>query len=168
MNMRKIMAGLAVTTLVLGSASLALARGHHGGHYGGMMNGYAGNCGTSCYTGGYQNLTPEKRAAGDKLIREHAAATNPLREQLQARRLELDALSRNPNAQPESISRLAGEVAKLSSQLRSSRAEFRDKMAAETGFETMPGAMGGRGGMMGRGHMDGHMGGGYHHMGWNR
>ena len=103
----------------------------------------------------------------DKLIREHAAATNPLREQLQARRLELDALSRNPNAQPESISRLAGEVAKLSSQLRSSRAEFRDKMAAETGFETMPGAMGGRGGMMGRGHMDGHMGGGYHHMGWN-
>ena len=38
MNMRKIMAGLAVTTLVLGSASLALARGHHGGHYGGMMN----------------------------------------------------------------------------------------------------------------------------------
>ena len=63
MNMRKIMAGLAVTTLVLGSASLALARGHHGGHYGGMMNGYAGNCGASCYTGGYQNLTPEKRAA---------------------------------------------------------------------------------------------------------
>ena len=115
MNMRKIMAGLAVTTLVLGSASLALARGHHGGHYGGMMNGYAGNCGASCYTGGYQNLTPEKRAAVDKLIREHAAATNPLREQLQARRLELDALSRNPNAQPESISRLAGEVAKLSS-----------------------------------------------------
>ena len=164
MNMRKIMAGLAVTTLVLGSASLALARGHHGG----MMNGYAGNCGASCYTGGYQNLTPEKRAAVDKLIREHAAATNPLREQLQAKRLELDALSRNPNAQPESISRLAGEVAKLSSQLRSSRAEFRDKMAAETGFETMPGAMGGRGGMMGRGHMDGHMGGGYHHMGWNR
>ena len=92
MNMRKIMAGLAVTTLVLGSASLALARGHHGGHYGGMMNGYAGNCGTSCYTGGYQNLTPEKRAAVDKLIREHAAATNPLREQLQAKRLELDAL----------------------------------------------------------------------------
>ena len=41
-------------------------------------------------------------------------------------------------------------------------------MAAETGFETMPGAMGGRGGMMGRGHMDGHMGGGYHHKGWNR
>ena len=38
MNMRKIMAGLAVTTLVLGSASLALARGHHGGHYGGLLH----------------------------------------------------------------------------------------------------------------------------------
>ena len=31
------MAGLAVTALVFGSASLALARGHHGG----MMGGYA-------------------------------------------------------------------------------------------------------------------------------
>lgn len=170
MNMRKIMAGLAVTTLVIGSASLALARGHHGGHYGGMMNGYAGNCGACYYTGGYQNLTPEKRAAVDKLIQEHAAAMNPLREQLQAKRLELDALSRNPNAQPESISKLAGEVAKLSSRLRDTGAEFRGKMAQEMGVEAMPGAMGGYGygGMMGRGHMGGHMNGGYHHMGWNR
>lgn len=168
MNMRKIMAGLAVTTLVLGSASLALARGHHGGHYGGMMNGYAGNCGACYYTGGYQNLTPEKQAAVDKLIQEHAAATNPLLEQLQAKRLELDALSGNPNARPESISKLAGEVAKLSSQLRNSRIEFRDKMAQEMGSGAMPGAMGGYGGMMGRGAMGGHMNGGYHHMGWNR
>ena len=168
MNMRKIMAGLAVTTLILGSASLALARGHHGGHYGGMMNGYAGNCGACYYTGGYQNLTPEKQAAVDKLIQEHAAATNPLLEQLQAKRLELDALSGNPNARPESISKLAGEVAKLSSQLRNSGIEFRDKVAQEMGVGAMPGAMGGYGGMMGRGYMGGHMNGGYHHMGWNR
>lgn len=162
MNMRKIMAGLAVTTLVIGSASLALAHGHNGGHHGSMMNGYAGNNGACYYNGGYQNLTPEKRAAVDKLIQEYAAATDPLREQLQAKRLELDALSRNPNAQPESISKLAGEVAKLSSRLRDSGAEFRDKMAAETGLAAMPGAMGGRG------YMGGHMNGGYHHMGWNR
>ena len=74
MNMRKIMAGLAVTTLILGSASLALARGHHGGHYGGMMNGYAGNCGACYYTGGYQNLTPEKQAAVDSMVEMTAIA----------------------------------------------------------------------------------------------
>lgn len=170
MNMRKIMAGLAVTTLVLGSASFALAHGHHGGHHNGMMNGYAGNNGACYYNGGYLNLTPEKRAAVDKLVQEYTAAMAPLREQLQAKRLELDALSRNPNSQPESISKLAGEVAKLSSQLRNSGVEFRGKMAQELGVEAMPGAMGGYGygGMMGRGYMGGHMNGGYHHMGWNR
>ncbi len=168
MNMRKIMAGLAVTTLVIGSASFALARGHNGGYHGGMM-GY-GNNGACYYNGGYQNLTPEKQAAVDKLIQEHTAAMAPLREQMQAKRLELNALSDNPNVQPEYISKLAGEVAQLSTQIRNSGAEFRAKMAAEMGFENVPYGMGmggNCGGMMGNGHMGGRMMGGAHHMGWH-
>ncbi len=164
MNMRNIMAGLAVTTLVLGSASLALARGHNGGHHNGMMNG------TAYSNSGYQNLTPEKRAAVDRLIQEHTAATAPLREQLQAKRLELDALSRNPNVKPDKLSKLSGEVAELSARLRSSGDEFRAKIAAETGVKSAPRGMMG----YGRGHMDGghmmgsgHMNGNQRGMGWH-
>lgn len=166
MNTRNIMAGLAVATLVLGSASFALAHGHHGG----MMNGYAGNNGGCYYNGGYQNLTPEKRAAVDKLIQEHTAAMEPLRQQLDAKRLELNALSGNPNAKPEYISKLAGEVAQLSTQIRNSGSEFRARMAEEMGFENVPRGMRGYG-HMGGGHMwgtgYGHMGVYHHGMGWN-
>ena len=174
------MAGLAVTALVFGSASLALARGHHGG----MMGGYAGNNGAYCYNIGYQNLTPEKQAAVNKLIQEHVAEVTPLKTQLQAKHLELRALSGNPNVQPEQISKLAAEVADLSSKLRASGLAFRDKLAAETGIDALPYGGGfGRGGRAcgfgaqgrgcaydcnwdgGRGYAGSHRGG---HMGWNR
>ena len=47
MNMRHLMAGLAVSTLLLGSASAAFARGHHNGY---MMDGWQGGCnGAPCY-----------------------------------------------------------------------------------------------------------------------
>lgn len=179
------MAGLAVTALVFGSASLALARGHHGG----MMGGYAGNYGAGYhYNTAYQSLTPEKQAAVDKLIQEHVAEVTPLRTQLQAKRLELDALSGNPNVQPEQVSKLAAEVADLSSKLRASGLAFRDKLSAETGIDALPygGGYGwdGRGGRAcgfggqgrgcaydcnwdgGRGYAGSHRGG--HHMGWHR
>lgn len=187
MNARRIMTGLAVTTLVLGTATLTFARGYQGR----MAGAYAGNYGGSYINAAYQNLTPEKRAAVDKLIQDHVAEVTPLREQLQAKHLELNALSANPNAKPDQISRLSGEVAELSSKLNDTAVSFREKMAAETGFEAMPyggygrggagcvygyasdgygrgygydgygrGAMGGRG-MNGRG-----MNGAY--MGWNR
>ena len=135
MNARRIMAGLAVTALVFGSASLALARGHNGG----MMAGYAGNYGAGYhYNTAYQSLTPEKQAAVDKLIQEHVAEVTPLRTQLLAKRLELDALSGNPNVQPEQVSKLAAEVADLSSKLRASGLAFRDKLSAETGIDALP------------------------------
>ncbi len=187
MNARRIMAGLAVTTLVLGTATLTFARGYQGR----MAGAYAGNYGACYYNAGYQDLTPEKRAAVDKLIQDHVAEVTPLREQLQAKHLELNALSANPNAKPDQISRLSGEVAELSSRLNDTAVSFREKMAAETGFEAMPyggygrGGAGcvygcaydgygrgydgyGRGGMAGRGMNGRGMNGGYYHMGWNR
>ena len=82
MNARRIMAGLAVTTLVLGTATLTFARGYQGR----MAGAYAGNYGACYYNAGYQDLTPEKRAAVDKLIQDHVAEVTPLREQLQAER----------------------------------------------------------------------------------
>ena len=133
MKMRNVMAALALGTLVFGTASFALARPHHLPSTGCYATGYYGNGGV-----GYQSLSPEKRAVADKLIQEHLAAMKPLREQLQAKRLELDALSRNPNVQPEQISRLAGEVASLSAQMRDAGDSFRTKMAEETGLGPVP------------------------------
>lgn len=157
MKVRNIMAGLAVTTLVLGSASAALARGHHG--Y--MAGGYHGGCNGDCYygyAGGYAPLSPEEQQAAEKLIREHAAAVEPLRTQLDAKRLELDALSRNPNAKPEAISKLAEEVAGLSAQLRKAGADFRARLSSEAGIRPAPRNMG-----------PGAYRHGYHHgmMGWD-
>ena len=87
MNMRHLMAGLAVSTLLLGSASAAFARGHHNGY---MMDGWQGGCnGAPCYNlnGNYQGLTQEKRDALDKLMQERRAAVEPLAQQLEAKRL---------------------------------------------------------------------------------
>lgn len=165
MNMRTLMAGLAVSTLLLGSASAALARGHHNGY----MDGWQGGCnGAPCYNtygGGYQGLSQEKRDALDKLMQERQTALDPMIQQLEAKRLELNALSRNPNTKPEDISKLAQDVAKLQNQIQTTNRDFQGKVRSEIGIPA-----GQRGGMMGYGHrMDGNgpMMGGYHHgMGW--
>ena len=171
MNMRHLMAGLAVSTLLLGSASAAFARGHHNGY---MMDGWQGGCnGAPCYNlnGNYQGLTQEKRDALDKLMQERRAAVEPLAQQLEAKRLELNALSRNPNAKSEDISKLAQDVAQLQTQVHAANRDFQDKVQKELGVQ-----MGPRGGMMGgygpmhNGMMGGYghgMGGNHHMRGWN-
>lgn len=162
MNARTLMAGLAVSTLLLGSASAAMAYGHRGGH----MDGYRGGCnGGPCYyaNGNYQGMSQEQRDAMTKLMQERASALDPIVQQLDAKRLELDALSRNPNAKPETISKLAQEIADLQGQIRKTNNDFRAKVQKDTGLQ-----MGPRGGMMmdGRGY-NGHMRGGHHMMGWD-
>lgn len=126
-----------------------------------------------CYNlnGNYQGLTQEKRDALDKLMQERRAAVEPLAQQLEAKRLELNALSRNPNAKSEDISKLAQDVAQLQTQVRAANRDFQDKVQKELGVQ-----MGPRGGMMGgygpmhNGMMGGYghgMGGNHHMRGWN-
>lgn len=161
MNARTLMAGLAVSTLLLGSASAAMAYGHRGDH----MGNYRGGCnGGPCYytNGNYQGMTQEQRDAMTKLLQERSSALDPMVQQLEAKRLELDALSRNPNAKPETISKLAQEIAELQTQIRKTNDDFRSKVSKETG---MP--MGARGGMMMDGRGYGHMRGGHHMMDWD-
>lgn len=99
------------------------------------------------------------------------AAVEPLAQQLEAKRLELNALSRNPNAKSEDISKLAQDVAQLQTQVRAANRDFQDKVQKELGVQ-----MGPRGGMMGgygpmhNGMMGGYghgMGGNHHMRGWN-
>lgn len=133
MKIRTLMTALAAAFFVAGVSSAALAHGHHGGRDGSP-------CGC-----GYASLAPEKQAAVEKLMQKHEADTAPLREELQAKRLELSALSRNPDTKPEVISKLAQETAKLTSQLRAARSALRSQMAQETGIGIPEGRNGGRG-----------------------
>ena len=104
-------------------------------------------------------------------MQERRAAVEPLAQQLEAKRLELNALSRNPNAKSEDISKLAQDVAQLQTQVRAANRDFQDKVQKELGVQ-----MGPRGGMMGgygpmhNGMMGGYghgMGGNHHMRGWN-
>ena len=67
---------------------------------------------------------------------------SPIQDKLNAKGIELDALSRNPNAKPETISKLANEVAELRSQLRAERMTLGDKMEKELGVQPGRGMMG--------------------------
>ena len=101
--------------------------------------------------GKFHDLTPEKQQAVTKIMKDSDTRLIPLQEKMHAKRLELNALSGNPNVKPEALSALAGEIAALGTQIRKEVTDRKDKIAAETGM-TM-----GMGGMMGgMGSMDGH------------
>ena len=78
-------------------------------------------------------LTPEKRQAAEKVFAETDARISPLWESLRAKRLELDALSRNPGVTPQDISKLAAEVSALDGQLRKELAARGQKLSEVTG-----------------------------------
>lgn len=158
-NMQHFLTGLACAALVFGFSSTTFARGY--GPADRPDGGGAGGCISAPCTmpGNHPGLTEEKRAALDTLMREHRAAVEPLREQLEARHLELNALSVNPNARPEDISKLAKDTAALHARIRSMNLDFREKAQKELGVPLGP-----RAGMR-----DGHRMRGYRHMhgcGW--
>lgn len=155
-KMSHFLVGFVGAVLVLGSASAVFAHGHsraarppHGGW---------GVCITVPHPMGknFPELPEETRIALDALMQEHRSAVEPLREQLEARYLELNALSGSSNARPADISRLAKEVAELRARIRSMDRDFREKIHQELGGLSGPWAgMMGRHGMRGPRHMRG-------------
>ena len=73
-------------------------------------------------------LTKEQVAQMDKLCEEHRAALLPLRDQLIQKRMELRALSPNPNVKPEELKALTAEITKLHEQIRTVNDDFYAKM----------------------------------------
>lgn len=55
-------------------------------------------------------LTADQRKEVDKLFAEHLTAIEPLRKQLQTRKLELNALSHNPGQIPRKFEGLRGRL----------------------------------------------------------
>ncbi|MCM0755623.1 periplasmic heavy metal sensor [Desulfovibrio aminophilus] len=135
--------GLALS-MVLGLAAASYAFGGYGHGMGpgyGMMNDYA-------------QLTPEKRAAVDKLFAEHRKAVQPLRDELFIKQAELDAVERQQNPDLNAVRTLAKDITVLRGKLADQRDAFRAKVEKETGIEMGPG----RGYGMGYGHGYGHDG----------
>lgn len=105
---------------------------------------------------GQFELTPEKQAKLEAIVKEYDAKLIPLREKLWAKMTELDALSGNAQVQPKVISTLAAEAGELRTELRKvyeARAERLEKEVGLPGGRLRgmghPGMMGGHGGMMG-------------------
>ena len=134
MKTRALIAAFALSAIVLGSGVSAFAyNGYH--NYGNHAGMYA--------------VSPENQGAYDAMMKDYYSRVSPIQDKLNAKGIELDALSRNPNAKPETISKLANEVAELRSQLRAERMTLGDKMEKELGVQPGRGMMGN--GMMGNG-----------------
>jgi len=137
---------LAMVALVT-LASLAIA-GPGQGKYkngNGSCMGY-GNYGRGMgYNAGQINqLTPEKQEAYRKIMKSFQDKVEPLRESMWQKRLELKALSPNPNTQPADIKALVKEIGDLHTQMRNERQALNDRLEKEIGIKIRRG-MGGPG-----------------------
>lgn len=150
MKTRTILAAVTALTIVIGSSSAALA--------------WSGNCWNQ-NTQQVQNVTPEQQAAIQKIMNDSDKRLDPLMEQMQAKRMELNALSGNTNAKPEIITKLSAEIASLQTQIRNEMNTRNDSIVAQGGmngnmggYHNGMGRHGGRGGHngMGRGNHNGH------------
>ena len=164
MKISTLIAAFALSAIVFGSGSAFAANNP--------------TAGRGAAAAGTEALSPEKQSAYEAMMKEHFDRVAPIQDKLNAKSLELNALSRNVNARPETISRLAGEVADLQARLRAERRALGDRMEKELGIRGygMHGGMGagmmnghgnmmgsmmdgmGHGGMMGAGMMGGHRG----------
>ena len=149
MKTRALIAAFALSAIVLGSGVSAFAyNGYHNGDHAGMSA-----------------LSTEKQGAYEAMMKDYYNRVSPIQDKLAGKNIELDALSRNPNTKPETISKLANEVAELRSQLRAERMALGDKMEKELGIQPRHGMMGGgMGNHMGNGmgnHNGGRHGGGH-------
>lgn len=129
-------------------ALAALTFGSHAawaGHHWGYNNGRGAQ--------GYSQLTQEQQATVQKLHDNYYAQTSALRQQLQSKRYEYNALLTAPKPESGKIEAVAKEMETLSQQLDQQRVKF-DIALAEAGVPR--GAGMGYGGCRGNG--GGHMG----------
>ena len=131
MKTRALIAAFALSAIVLGSGVSAFAyNGYH--NYGNHAGMYA--------------VSPEKQGAYDAMMKDYYSRVSPIQDKLNAKGIELDALSRNPNA-----------------KLRAERMTLGDKMEKELGVQPGRGMMGnGMGYHNGGRHGGGHGGHGGH------
>lgn len=103
--------------------------------------------------GFYDNLTPEKQAAVDKIFDKHQKKIFDLHEQYWAKSTELEALTASGKAERNDIQGLVAEMGKLRGQMHQEREALSNELSKETGVKFGPGMGYGMGPGMGRGMM---------------
>ena len=140
MNTRHMRRGLLILALmgVFGGGML-LAQDAHA---------WSGWCGRQHY----EELKPEMQNKYDAIMKGYHEKMSPLTEKMMARRLELDALTGNANADPKRITALAEEIAALRTQIRNERFKLGERLKSEVGIDMRMGYDGDRPGRGGPGH----------------
>lgn len=120
----------------------------------------------------YDALSPEKQTLYDSIMKNFTDRVSSLQEKMQAKRIELNTLSRSPNVDTEAIRTASRELAALQAEMDKEYAALREQINKEVGI-SLP-FYGGRGDMYhhqgpwhGRGRCDGPGYGGYYHGGYN-
>lgn len=106
------------------------------------------------YGPGWQHpaIAPEKQAAFEKIITEHRAKMQPLRNDMWAKQSELEYLSRADNAEAKDISKMVGELKTMREKAQAMRNDTAGKLSKELGISAEHAqALIGRGGPCGAG-----------------
>ena len=144
LNMKKTLITLFTVVALVSLSAFAFA-GPRGGKGGGG--------------GAYNGLTPEKRAAVQKILDAHQEKLYDLREKIWAKQAELQALSNSGKAEKSDIQGLVADISKLRADMHKERLALKSEIEKETGIKAF-GPGGFHHGMMGYGDGTGCPGGG--------
>ena len=82
----------------------------------------------------YRALTPEKQAKYNEIIKAAEEAMLPLREQMMAKRIQIETMASMPNMDHEAIAKLAAEIAALHTQMIKVHDTMADRLSSEVGI----------------------------------
>lgn len=97
--------------------------------------GYGHGRGPGMGMGFYDNLTPEKQAAVDKIFDKHEKKIFDLHEQYWAKSTELEALTASGKAERADIQGLVADMGKLRAQMHQERESLFNELSKETGVK---------------------------------
>lgn len=129
------------------SMGAGMGQGQGMGHGMGKSHGMGMGAGMR----GYNALTPEKQELYAKIVTEADKKMAPLSEKMFAKQAELNALYNNSGSDPATVGKVAGELAKMRTQMRDMQKNLSLRLEKEVGIQSM-----GRGYRMG-GHHRGRM-----------
>lgn len=84
----------------------------------------------------YQSLTAEKQAKCDTIVADFAKKTQPVREKMLAKHLELQAISQGKTPDRKVIQEISEEIAKLHTELVKEYENMYEKIASEVGIRS--------------------------------
>lgn len=82
----------------------------------------------------FRALTPEKQAKYNEIIKAAEEAMLPLREQMMAKRIQIETMASMPNMDHEAIAKLAAEIAALHTQMIKVHDTMADRLSSEVGI----------------------------------